>query len=95
MDNFKPKRWPVQHEQGNEGYSTTAGLTLPFGLGLQGWFGRKLAYTKLKLMTTPLVWAFEFQQCPQNLSSYDCVKALTRNPLECFVRFKIRYLMTA
>jgi cytochrome P450 len=90
MDKFKPERWLVHDEKGDEKFSATAGPTLPFGLGLRGCFGRKLAYMELKLFTTVMMWSFEFQRCPESLSSYESVEGLTRKPVQCYVRLNVR-----
>ncbi|KAK1706704.1 cytochrome P450, partial [Colletotrichum lupini] len=86
----KPDRWLVRDEKGNDEYDGSAGPTLPFGLGLRGCFGRKLAYMEMKLLITLLIWSFEFQECPENLSSYESITSLTRKPVQCYVRLKIR-----
>ncbi|OLN90224.1 Cytochrome P450 3A41 [Colletotrichum chlorophyti] len=90
MGKFMPERWLVKNEKGEEVFSLTAGPNIPFGLGLRGCFGRKLAYMELKLLTTLLVWAFEFQRCPEALSSYDAIETLTRKPLQCYASLKVR-----
>ncbi|KAL7621686.1 hypothetical protein AAE478_009013 [Parahypoxylon ruwenzoriense] len=89
MDKFHPERWLIRDEQtGKEEFDATAGPTIPFGLGLRGCFGRKLAYMELKLLTTLLVWAFELMRCPENLSSYEDIEGLTRKPKQCYVTLK-------
>ncbi|EXF75117.1 cytochrome P450 [Colletotrichum fioriniae PJ7] len=90
MGKFKPDRWLVQDEKGGDEYNASAGPTLPFGLGLRGCFGRKLAYMEMKLLITVLIWSFEFQKCSEDLSSYRSNTTLTRKPVQCYVRLKIR-----
>lgn len=90
VDTFMPERWLEVNESGEATYNATAGPTLPFGLGLRGCFGRKLAYLELRLLTTLLVWTFEFQRCPKHLSGYDDIEGLTRKPVQCFVQLKTR-----
>ncbi|KAF4784850.1 cytochrome P450 [Colletotrichum scovillei] len=90
MGRFEPDRWLVRDEKGNDEYNASAGPTLPFGLGLRGCFGRKLAYMEMKLLITLLIWSFEFQKCPENLSSYESITSLTRKPVQCYVRLKVR-----
>ncbi|KAM5341298.1 hypothetical protein ACJ41O_014329 [Fusarium nematophilum] len=67
MNKFKPERWLVRDDKGEEEHSAAAGPSIPFGLGLRGCFGRKLAYMELRLLTTLLVWCFKFERCPQML----------------------------
>ncbi|KAJ3958252.1 hypothetical protein N0V92_005179 [Colletotrichum tropicale] len=90
MEKFRPERWLIRNENGDEEFNAAAGPTLPFGLGLRGCFGRKLAYMEMKLLVTTLTWSFEFQKCPENLSSYKSITSLTRKPVQCYVRLKLR-----
>lgn len=55
MDKYNPERWLVLDDNGRMKFNSTAGPALPFGLGLRGCFGRKLAYLELKMLTTVLV----------------------------------------
>lgn len=89
MDKFQPERWLTTAEGGQETFDSSAGPTLPFGLGLRGCFGRRLAYMELKLLVTLLVWTFEFLPCPNELSSYEDIEGLTRKPKQCFVSLKV------
>ena len=89
MDKFKPERWLVKDSSKLE-FNSTAGPTLPFGLGLRGCFGRKLAYMELKLLTTLFVWTFELQRSPDSLSSYVSLEGITRKPSQCYARLKVR-----
>lgn len=88
MDKFQPERWLSMTEGGDETFDSSAGPTLPFGLGLRGCFGRRLAYIELKLLVTLLVWTFEFLPCPEELSSYEDIEGLTRKPKQCYVSLK-------
>ncbi|CAI0652143.1 unnamed protein product [Colletotrichum noveboracense] len=90
MEKFRPERWLIRSENGEDEFNAAAGPTLPFGLGLRGCFGRKLAYMEMKLLVTTLAWSFEFQKCPENLSSYKSITSLTRKPVQCYVRLKLR-----
>ncbi|KAM5353053.1 hypothetical protein ACJZ2D_017068 [Fusarium nematophilum] len=90
MNKFKPERWLVRDDKGEEEHSAAAGPSIPFGLGLRGCFGRKLAYMELRLLTTLLVWCFKFERCPQSLSSYESVEGLTRKPVQCYVTLRVR-----
>ncbi|KAI8267528.1 Cytochrome P450 monooxygenase [Colletotrichum sp. SAR11_239] len=90
MEKFRPECWLIRNENGEDEFNAAAGPTLPFGLGLRGCFGRKLAYMEMKLLVTTLAWSFEFQKCPENLSSYKSITSLTRKPVQCCVRLKLR-----
>lgn len=89
MDKFQPERWLVRIETGGEAFDSSAGPTIPFGLGLRGCFGRRLAYLELKLLVTLLAWTFEFLPCPKELSSYEDIEGLTRKPKQCYVSLKV------
>lgn len=98
MDAFYPERWLVYEEKdgpANDGtkretatYDSTAGPSLPFGLGTRGCFGRKLAYLELRIMITLLVWQFRLGMCPEALSGYGAVETLTHKPRDCYVRLE-------
>ncbi|KAF6805567.1 cytochrome p450 monooxygenase [Colletotrichum musicola] len=89
MSEFRPERWLVRRENGKEAFDSAAGPTIPFGLGLRGCFGRRLAYMEMKLILTLLIWTFELLPCPEGLSSYDDIEGLTRKPKQCYVNLKV------
>ncbi|KAJ5019370.1 Cytochrome P450 monooxygenase [Colletotrichum sp. SAR 10_99] len=90
MNKFWPERWLVTNkETGEQVFDSAAGPTIPFGLGLRGCFGRRLAYMELKLLVTLLVWTFEFLPCSKELSTYEDVEGLTRKPKQCYVNLKV------
>ncbi|PNP61522.1 hypothetical protein FNYG_13739 [Fusarium nygamai] len=90
MGEFQSERWLNKDAKTeDELFDSTAGPTMPFGLGLRGCFGRRLAYMELKLLTALLVWNFKFMPCPESLSSYEDFESLTRKPLQCFVNIEI------
>ena len=68
--------------------TSAAGPTLPFGLGVRGCFGRRLAYLELRILVTLLVWHLEFLPCPPVLSSYAARDRLTHSPTQCYVRLR-------
>jgi cytochrome P450 len=82
---FKPERW-LGIENGREVFNSQAGPINSFGLGLRGCYGRRLAYLELRLLLTVLLWKFEFQSCPESLSSYDAVDGVVHGPKKCYVR---------
>ncbi|CAG9974932.1 unnamed protein product [Clonostachys byssicola] len=86
---FFPERWLERDaDSGELSFNPQAGPTLPFGLGLRGCFGRKLAYLELRLMITLLVWNFEFKPTPARLSGYEPVDGLTHKPKTSYVRLE-------
>ncbi|RKK06579.1 hypothetical protein BFJ65_g18477 [Fusarium oxysporum f. sp. cepae] len=90
MEEFQPERWLTKDAKTEEeAFDSTAGPTMPFGLGLRGCFGRRLAYMELKLLTALLVWNFKLMPCPKALSSYEDFESLTRKPVQCFVNLEV------
>lgn len=87
MDKFSPERW-LRKEGDEHVFDATAGPTLPFGLGMRGCFGRRLAYLELRIMVTMLIWNFRFLQCPEKLNDYGVVEELTYKPKQCYVRLE-------
>ena len=95
---FVPERWLVPVRGGrNEAdgeadteveFDPAAGPSLPFGLGVRGCFGRRLAYMELRILFTLIVWNFELQLCPAELSSYRAIDGLTHKPQQCFLRLR-------
>ncbi|KAI0911987.1 cytochrome P450 [Ustulina deusta] len=102
VDLFKPERWlsgpadqpkqPASDAVNAEGaklsFNPQAGPSIPFGLGVRGCFGRRLAYIELKIPLTMLIWNFELLKCPEELSSYSGQLSFVNKPRNCFVRLK-------
>jgi cytochrome P450 len=84
MDAFRPERW--LDESGD--FDSQAGPTIPFGLGTRGCYGRRLAYLEMRIVITLLIWNFELQSCPKEVSSYDTKETLTLKPQQCYVRLR-------
>lgn len=80
---FKPERWLVN--DGNE-FDAGSGPQLAFSLGTRSCFGKRLAYVQLRILVTLIVWNFELERCPDELSSYGHKTSLTTEPTQCFVR---------
>ncbi|TKA50190.1 hypothetical protein B0A49_12712 [Cryomyces minteri] len=83
---FMPERWLTPHEKGSLEFDSRAGPSIPFGLGPRGCFGKKLAYLELRIIIVLLIWNFEFQKAPANLSGYGARDKLTHQPQQCYVR---------
>ncbi|KAL5323528.1 hypothetical protein ACEPPN_008066 [Leptodophora sp. 'Broadleaf-Isolate-01'] len=88
MAHFNPERWLVESEKGGKEFSAAAGPLLTFGMGPRGCYGRRLAYIEMKIFLTLIMWTFELEKCPLNLSGYSAVDKLTHAPQQCFVRLK-------
>ena len=74
---FQPERWLEKNEKGEMEFNPRAGPTHPFGAGPRGCFGRKLAQMELEIMFTLVLWNFELQSTPADLSSFAGVDILT------------------
>ncbi|UKZ81569.1 hypothetical protein TrVFT333_009341 [Trichoderma virens FT-333] len=96
---FRPERWlqrmtGVQYDGERDAefeganYNANSGPFLTFGGGPRGCFGKKLAYMELRIVLAMLVWNFEFQPCPAELSSYEGIDMATVVPKQCYVRLK-------
>jgi Cytochrome P450 len=88
LQKFKPERWLVKDEAGNEEYDAMAGPQLLFGLGPRGCFGKRLAYLEERLMLVMIFWTFELKKCPDELSGYTASDKLTRKPHQVFVKLE-------
>ncbi|KKP05781.1 cytochrome P450 monooxygenase [Trichoderma harzianum] len=99
ISQFRPERWlqrTAEAKSDGEGgaefegieYNANSGPFLTFGGGPRGCFGKKLAYMELRIVMAMLVWNFEFQPCPAELSSYEGIDAATVVPKQCYVRLK-------
>lgn len=93
---FQPERWlkPTKETSdqpitsGDVEFDPNAGPMMTFGGGPRGCFGRRLAYLQLRITIALLVWDFEFQTCPSDLSSYEGSDVLTTIPKQCFVKLR-------
>jgi cytochrome P450 len=85
---FKPERWFVKDEFGNEKFDAQAGPHLAFGGGPRGCYGRKLAYLEMRVMLVMIIWNFELKKCPKELSSYADRDTLTRKPNQFYLNLQ-------
>lgn len=81
---FKPERWLKTDEKGEKVFDPLAGPNRPFGAGVRGCFGRKLAYLQMKIVFFMLVWEFDFPKLAEELSGFDGVDRFTHKPVQCF-----------
>ena len=84
---FKPERWLVEKD-GELAFDATAGPDMPFGAGIRGCFGRRLAYLGLRLTLTLLIWNFKMMETPEEMSGYDAVDGLTHCPKHDYIRLQ-------
>jgi cytochrome P450 len=87
MGIFKPERW-LREEKGQVVFDAASGPLLTFGLGPRGCYGRRLAYLEMRLMLVLMIWGFELQKCPEELSGWARLDMLTSVPEKCYVRLR-------
>lgn len=87
---FHPERWLRKDEKGNATFDIKNGPILGFGAGPRECWGKRLAYHELKLITTLLIWNFDFLPLPDNLTDTEVVDFFVAKPKTCFVRLRNR-----
>lgn len=85
---FHPERWLQKDSDGKTVFDIKNGPTLGFGAGTRECWGKRLAYHELKLISTLLVWNFEFLPLPPDLVDEDVVDFFVAKPKRCFVRLR-------
>ncbi|KAK0647797.1 Cytochrome P450 27C1 [Lasiodiplodia hormozganensis] len=101
---FQPERWlvgkdgervgdVVEEEEEKDAWSEAvfdaqAGPAAPFGGGVRGCFGRRLAYLEMRLFLTMVLWQFELLKCPEDVSGYEAYDGVVHKPKKCFVRLR-------
>lgn len=76
----------MQEEDGEESFNALAGPHLAFGLGPRACFGRRLAYLQMRIFVVMIIWNFQLQPCPEELSSFKAVDKMSSQPMQCYVR---------
>ena len=86
---FHVERWLKRNESTREvEFDSKAGPFLTFSLGNRECWGKRLAYLQLRLLTTLIVWNFEFLPLPAGLYEEEIVDVLNAKPKTCLVRLK-------
>ncbi|KAI5195466.1 hypothetical protein E4T39_08210 [Aureobasidium subglaciale] len=83
---FRPERWLVEDEEGRLRFDPRAGPSLPYGLGLRGYFGIKLAMLELRVIITLIVWSFELQQVASSLCGFKGDDTNTHRAQQVYLR---------
>ncbi|KAK4159205.1 cytochrome P450 3A24 [Cladorrhinum sp. PSN259] len=89
LGDFQPRRWITKDEKGEEVFNPNAILSLAFGGGYRGCFGRKLAMMEMRIMVTVLILSFEFQALPDKYKSMSAIEKIFRQPTFPFAKLKI------
>jgi cytochrome P450 len=92
---FKPERWlrsvRTEDERGvlvRDVFLPLIGPTMPFGAGVRGCYGRRLAYLEFRVVVTLMVWRFEFLEPGERYDGWGVVEGATEAPRECYVRVR-------
>ncbi|KIX99549.1 uncharacterized protein Z520_05125 [Fonsecaea multimorphosa CBS 102226] len=89
MQTFRPERWLVQDpEGGKEVFDAQAGPHLAFGLGPRACYGRRLAYLQMRIILVLMIWNFELQATPAEVSTWAGSNKLARHPRMCYVKLE-------
>ena len=87
---FKVERWLRKDlGTGNLIFDSQAGPALSFSAGNRECWGKRLAYLQLRLVTTLLVWSFEFLPLPEELDDREVVDMLNAKPRSCLVKLRV------
>ncbi|KAI1380700.1 cytochrome P450 [Hypoxylon crocopeplum] len=71
LGSFDPERWLVRNSKGELELDGSSYPQLAFGLGIRACWGRRLAMTEARIMTTMMTWKFDFLEVPEALASHD------------------------
>ncbi|KAF9628978.1 putative cytochrome p450 monooxygenase protein [Lasiodiplodia theobromae] len=99
---FKPERWlalvTTETKDGavgngdlklqNASFDAQAGPSMPFGGGIRGCFGRRLAYVEMRTFLITILWTFELLKCPDEVSGYEAYDGVVHKPTNCYVRLR-------
>ncbi|KAL8704956.1 MAG: hypothetical protein Q9201_001902 [Fulgogasparrea decipioides] len=70
-DSFVPERWLPPTERPAEYQRDQLSASKPFSVGFHSCLGRPLAWVELRLVVTRLLWAFDIEEDPTNVVSFD------------------------
>ncbi|QRV94352.1 cytochrome P450 family protein [Ceratobasidium sp. AG-Ba] len=81
---WRPSRWL----RSDGSFNRKAGSSVVFGLGQRSCFGERLAIVQIKVFAATLSRAFFFKPVPPEISNFDAVQVVTRQPKHCYVRLE-------
>ncbi|RYP07819.1 hypothetical protein DL764_002274 [Monosporascus ibericus] len=95
LGEFRPERWLVRDELGNETVDLSAAPQMLFSLGPRSCFGRRLGVLSIKITIVCVVWAFDLERVPDELNSFEGVEVLSRTPIQGFLKLRERSFPSA
>jgi cytochrome P450 len=75
-------------ETGRVAFASRAGPHMTFSGGPRECWGKRLAMITLRLVTTLLVWNFDFLPLPEGMDSLEISDILNAKPKVCLLRLK-------
>ncbi len=87
---FDPDRWLVQKDDGETKFDGNTYPQLAFGGGMRACWGRKLADLEMQLVTTLLVWKFDFLDVPGGLSTHKATYDITYRATKGYLNLRSR-----
>lgn len=86
---FHPERWMREDpETGRIAFYPRAGPHMTFSTGPRECWGKRLAMITLRLVTTLLVWEFDFLPLPEGMDNLEVTDILNAKPSVCSLRIK-------
>ncbi|KAI1198495.1 cytochrome P450 [Nemania serpens] len=88
MAEFKPERFLVTSGDGTGSFNPKAGPILPYGAGLRGCFGVKMAKLELRVIITMILWTFKLLPLPPEVSNFGGEDVNTHRPQQTYLRLE-------
>lgn len=85
---FDPERWLIRNEKGKIGFDGSTYPQLAFGGGVRACWGRKVADLEMQIVTTLLVWKFEFLEITDELATHEASYDITYRADKGYVKIR-------
>lgn len=89
---FDPERWLVKDASGEIEFDGTTYPQLAFGGGVRACWGRKVADLEMQIVTTLLVWKFDFLSIPKQIATHEATYDITYRAVHGYVNLRSRDL---
>jgi cytochrome P450 len=90
MRTFDPERWITRKKNGTTEFDGTTYPQLAFGGGVRACWGRKVAEHEMQIVTTLLVWSFDFLELPDLLATHEATYDITYRAVKGYVKVRSR-----